>query len=78
MNKELIYNLLDDAVMCAEVECKAINPKRDFMSEVMNCFCDFYSEATGATDLESQKVWESKEVQDLLRKSFQLEPRYTK
>lgn len=75
MNKEIIFELLDDAVMCAEVECKAINPKKDFIYEVMNNFCDFYSEATGATDLQSQKVWESKEVQNLLRKMLQLEPR---
>lgn len=67
----MIFNLLDDAVMCAEVECKAINPKKDFISEVMNCFCDFYGEATGATDVECQKMWESKVVQDLLQKALE-------
>lgn len=71
MDKEMIFKLLDDAVYCAEVELVTIGRKTDFMAEVMNNFCDFYAEATGATDVESQKMWESKVVQDLLQKALE-------
>lgn len=71
MEKEMIFKLLDDAVYCAEVELVTIGRKTDLMTEVMNNFCDFYGEATGATDVECQKMWESKVVQDLLQKALE-------
>lgn len=60
-----LYRLLEDAADCAQMD----GSKTDFIDNMMEAFLQFYTAQTNASVEQAREVWESQQVQNILKEN---------